>query len=182
MYYSEMKLGFYTDDERLVLSDTDIALDRKPGESQLTSTKRLIQLVISEKETETIPKVDGQMIPESGLTFDELQQKNCDRSKEAYDDILHNASLSYFGNALAGEVGEVCNLIKKIERAKLVGKFDTIPVSEVGKELADIIMYASLIASKLDLSLSQWVVDKFNEVSDRIGSNVKFDIHTQRNL
>lgn len=117
------------------------------------------------------------MISESGLTFNELRQKSTKRSQESYDDILSNASLSYYGNALAGEVGEACNLIKKVERAKLVGKFnDTIPASEIGKELADIIIYADLIATKLGLSLGQCVINKFNEVSDRIGSDVKFDI------
>jgi len=109
------------------------------------------------------------------LTFDELRQKNIERNQESYDDALHNASLSYFGNALAGEVGETCNLIKKVERAKLVGKFnDTIPASEIGKELADVVIYADLIATKLGSSLGQCVRNKFNEVSDRIGSNVKF--------
>ena len=52
---------------------------------------------------------------------------------------------------------------------------DNIPASELGKELADIIMYVDLIAAKAGLSLSQCVIDKFNEVSDRIGSDVKFE-------
>lgn len=96
------------------------------------------------------------------LTFNELSLKNLDRNAEGYDDLLNKQSLSYFGNALAGEVGEACNFIKKIERG------DPIPASELGKELADLVIYADLIASKMGLSLGQCIVNKFNEVSDRI--------------
>ncbi len=116
-----------------------------------------------------IPKSKEPMIPKSGLTFDELRQKVFDRSIEAYANIMGTKDLSYFGNAIAGEVGEACNIIKKMERG------DTIPASELGKELADIVVYADIIAAKNGLSLGTCVRNKFNEVSDRIGSDVKFE-------
>lgn len=76
-------------------------------------------------------------------------------------------TLADWSNAIAGETGEMCNLIKKIRRG------DEIDPNEVGKELADIIIYADILASLLGLDLSECVVQKFNEVSDRVGSDVK---------
>lgn len=154
MIYSKENKGYYTDDGKLIISDRDIDAGASLDEALRIS----------------------QEFQESGLTFNELRTKSIERNKETYDDALNTASLSYFGNALAGEVGETCNLIKKIDRAKLIDKFtDVIPASEVGKELADIIIYADLIATKLGLSLGECVKQKFNEVSERLGSEVKFD-------
>ncbi|MGV3539693.1 MAG: hypothetical protein ACO1OQ_07780 [Rufibacter sp.] len=76
-------------------------------------------------------------------------------------------SLADWSNAIAGETGEMCNLIKKIRRG------DGIDVQEVGKELADIVIYADLLADQLGLDLGECVRQKFNEVSDRIGSGIK---------
>jgi NTP pyrophosphatase (non-canonical NTP hydrolase) len=76
-------------------------------------------------------------------------------------------TLADWSNAIAGETGEMCNLIKKIRRG------DAIDVKEVGKELADIVIYADILASLLELNLGECVKEKFNEVSDRVGSDVK---------
>ena len=78
-------------------------------------------------------------------------------------------TLADWSNAIAGETGEMCNLIKKIRRG------DDIDPKEVGKELADIIIYADILASLLGLDLSDCIVQKFNEVSDRVGSEVKIN-------
>ena len=136
----------------------------------LLEKNSMLQEVVKPLERhKMISKTEEKMIPESGLTFDELRQKVYERSIEAYANITGKKDLSYFGNAIAGEVGEACNIIKKMERG------DTIPVSDLGKELADIVVYADIIAAKNGLSLGQCVRNKFNEVSDRIGSNVKFE-------
>ena len=101
------------------------------------------------------------------VTFARLRTKNVYRDYKDFGDNVNTWSLPTFGNALAGEVGEACNLIKKRDRG------DSIPVSEIGKELADIVIYADLIAAKLGLSLGDCIKQKFNEVSGRIGSEVR---------
>jgi hypothetical protein len=65
--------------------------------------------------------------------------------------------------ALAGETGEACNLIKKLRRG------DAIDTEDIGKELADVVIYADLLAARLGIDLGEAVVQKFNEVSDRYG-------------
>lgn len=106
------------------------------------------------------------MFDNLGLTFEELRQKNLERDRESFKHI-DTWSLPDFGNALAGEVGEACNLIKKQHRG------DSIPRSEIAKELADVVIYADLIAAKLGISLGVCIEQKFNEVSERIGSEVR---------
>lgn len=89
---------------------------------------------------------------------------------------------------MAGEVGECCNEIKKLRRIAATpedaatpkdnkGYRDQLSYSEhvenVGKELADIIIYADLLAARLGISLEAVIVQKFNEVSARVNSNIR---------
>ena len=67
--------------------------------------------------------------------------------------------------AFAGEVGEACNLIKKRRRG------EDIPTQDIAYEIADAIIYADLLAARLGISLEDAVREKFNIVSDRVGSN-----------
>lgn len=104
----------------------------------------------------------------SSLSFKELAIANDRRlfTTQKYRVCL-DWSLSDWGCALAGEAGEACNLIKKLR----VG--ETISYSQIAKELADVVIYADLIAMKLGIDLGEAVRAKFNEVSDRVGSDVK---------
>lgn len=71
--------------------------------------------------------------------------------------------------ALAGELGEAANVLKKIDR----GDF-TLEAARpaIAKELADVAIYLDLLAHKLGIDLGGAIVDKFNEVSDRVGAAV----------
>jgi NTP pyrophosphatase (non-canonical NTP hydrolase) len=83
--------------------------------------------------------------------------------------------LSFKGNELAGEVGEACNVIKKLERERLGinGSRDT--VEHLGEELADVIICVDLIAAKLGIDLSKAVVNKFNLTSEKVGLTTKLE-------
>jgi NTP pyrophosphatase (non-canonical NTP hydrolase) len=98
-----------------------------------------------------------------------LSQANAERlaTTAVYEKCRTEWSLADWINALAGETGELCNLVKKIRRG------DVIDAKELGKELADIVIYADLLASQMGLDLSECVQQKFNEVSDRVGSQIK---------
>ena len=78
------------------------------------------------------------------------------------------------------QAGEAANLAKKIirTRAGVRGNSGTKEQyeAELAKELADIVLYCDLTATKLGIDL--WSTDgavakKFNEVSDKIGSELK---------
>lgn len=74
-------------------------------------------------------------------------------------------TLSFRGVELAGEVGEACNIIKKLERERLglVGSRAT--KDQLAEELADIIICVDLIAMQARIDLSEEVRHKFNKTS-----------------
>ena len=78
-------------------------------------------------------------------------------------------SLSFRGVELAGEVGEACNEIKKLERHRIGivgGKED---VSGLREELSDILISVDLIAMDLGIDLGEAVREKFNQTSEKYG-------------
>ena len=72
-----------------------------------------------------------------------------------------------WATAFAGEAGEACNLIKKMRRG------DDINVEDIADEVADTVIYAMLLCERLNVSLSNAIVRKFNEVSERWDSPVR---------
>jgi len=94
------------------------------------------------------------------LTFRRLRHQNVRRCEEKFHPLKSWSVLEWAG-ALCGESGEFANMAKKMRRGEKVDK------KAMGKELADIIMYCDLAAAALDLSLEEFVVLKFNEVSMR---------------
>lgn len=100
------------------------------------------------------------------LTFDQLRAANVDRCNRVFHP-LEAWSLTDWGNALGGEVGEAQNILKKIRR----GDFDLEAARRpLADELADVIAYTDLLAARAKIDLGAAVVRKFNEVSAKRGS------------
>lgn len=71
--------------------------------------------------------------------------------------------------ALVGEVGEYANKSKKYRRGDISHvEF----MAEARSELADIQTYLDLLAHSLGIDLAAATIDKFNEVSKRVGADV----------
>ena len=104
------------------------------------------------------------------LNFKNFQEINSERNKIAYDGDCVLCTPSQWLQALVGELGEYANFRKKFERKSI--SEDTF-LTEAKKELADVVCYLFLLASSLDIDLESATIDKFNEVSDRIGSPIK---------
>lgn len=80
---------------------------------------------------------------------------------------------SYRGNELAGEVGEACNVIKKLERERLGIKGSRDTVEHLAQELADVIICVGLIAMQYGVDIDKEVAIKFNATSDKVGLQTK---------
>ncbi len=78
--------------------------------------------------------------------------------------------------AVTGELGELANLIKKVRRGD---KTLSDVRDEVARELADVACYLDILALQCGVDLGDAVVTKFNEVSDRIGVDVKLGALTK---
>ena len=100
-------------------------------------------------------------------THTDLRSANQARQQEW--DAGNQITLSYRGNELAGEVGEACNVIKKLERERMgiAGSRDTL--DHLAEELADVVICADLIAMDAGIDLDAAVRAKFNATSDKVG-------------
>jgi NTP pyrophosphatase (non-canonical NTP hydrolase) len=76
---------------------------------------------------------------------------------------------------MAGEAGEACNEIKKLERERLglVGSRTTL--DKVAEELADVIISTDLIAMELGIDLGEAVKNKFNKTSESYGLKTRIE-------
>lgn len=92
-------------------------------------------------------------------------------------DVWHKGapewSTSDWAVALAGEVGEACNIIKKMNRVRdgLQGNKDTdVDLNcALALELADVFIYLDLLATHCEIDLESAVRTKFNATSEKFG-------------
>lgn len=62
---------------------------------------------------------------------------------------VRTASASYWSLALSGEVGELCNLVKKEVRDRVSLK------AQISEEMADILIYLCMMANSLGVDLER---------------------------
>lgn len=106
------------------------------------------------------------------MKLESLQAANLARAKEWCPDPNEQPDLSFRGNELAGETGEACNIIKKLERERHGWRGSKATKQQLAEELADVVICASLIANTAGIDLDQAVVDKFNATSEKYGLHV----------
>ena len=100
-----------------------------------------------------------------------LRHANIARQAEIYEG--RPFGMLYWATALAGEVGEACNIVKKIERERLGHPGKRASKDDLAKELADVAIYLDLLVLEEGIDLNQAVIDKFNESSESMGSKVR---------
>jgi NTP pyrophosphatase (non-canonical NTP hydrolase) len=103
----------------------------------------------------------------------QLKDANSVRTQLFGHDI-QDWSLPEWSNAVAGETGELCNLVKKVHRGDKTLEEQR---EAIGKEAADIVCYLDLFCQRAGIDLATAIVNKFNEVSGRIGSDIKLVPH-----
>ena len=115
----------------------------------------------------------------TNLTFNALREANLARLplfKNAKGEPAHSEPdgsdwcLAQWCNALTGELGEAANIIKKIERGDLT--LDDVR-TDLAKEFADIQVYLDILAYQAGVDLGEATIEKWNEVSVRVGCNLR---------
>jgi len=114
-----------------------------------------------------------------GLTFNTLRSANVNRLptfKNSKGEPAHSKpdgsdwSPAQWLQAVTGELGEYANLRKKYER----GDINEVEFRiQAKQELADIVTYLDILAFQLNIDLGSAVIEKFNFVSNRVGSLIK---------
>ena len=95
--------------------------------------------------------------------------------REAEWDTERKRTLTFLGNELAGETGELCNMLKKAERELLGLPGSRVTVDEIAAEIADVIIVADQIAAKFDINLGTAIVEKFNASSKKYGFKTRLE-------
>jgi NTP pyrophosphatase (non-canonical NTP hydrolase) len=96
-----------------------------------------------------------------------LRLANATRQREWDPD--DSITLAYRGNELAGEVGEACNVVKKLERERLGVRGSRATAQQLAEELADVVICVDLIAMHVGIDLADAVRRKFNATSEKYG-------------
>lgn len=100
-------------------------------------------------------------------TIGALQRAHTERQEEWCPD--QKPDLSFRGNEMAGEVGEACNVIKKLERERLGWRGSRASKDDLASELADVVHTAILCAITAGIDLEPEIIAKFNATSEKNG-------------
>lgn len=107
------------------------------------------------------------------LTFKTFSRINYERSREWTDTDQFDWTSADWMIALIGEVGEACNIMKKLQRASSGMRGNNESILELQEalraEVADIMTYLALFASHNNIDLEAEVISKFNAVSRKHG-------------
>lgn len=124
-------------------------------------------------------EVDDVTTGVSSLTFSSFREANTERCEESFHPLDDWTPMDWVA-ATAGEVGELANLIKKIRRrvpTNASGCFrDVMSAAEkqaIADEIGDVVAYLDLTAASLGISMEKATIDKFNEVTAKVGSNFR---------
>jgi NTP pyrophosphatase (non-canonical NTP hydrolase) len=109
------------------------------------------------------------------LDLSALRPLNVQRATEGFK-CYDNQPLTYWTTALAGEVGELCNMIKKMQRVERGGMdggssytAKDITKEMLKEEIGGIVIYLDLLASLLEIDLEEAIIDTFNSKSAKYG-------------
>lgn len=108
------------------------------------------------------------------LTLRALQSAHIARQEEWCPD--QKPDLSFRGNEMAGEVGEACNVIKKMERERHGWRGSRATKEQLASELADVVHTAVLCAITAGIDIEPAVIDKFNSTSEKNGLSTRLSI------
>lgn len=115
-----------------------------------------------------------------------MRPVNVQRATQGFK-CYDNQPLTYWTTALAGEVGELCNMIKKMQRVERGGMdggssytAKDITKEMLKEEIGGIAIYLDLLASLLDISLEEAIIDTFNSKSEKMGFREKLEVRSEK--
>lgn len=122
-----------------------------------------------------------QMYKKEKFDMTRFHHLNVKRSIEGFN-CHKNVPVTFWTTALAGELGELCNMIKKIERVK-AGGIDvgssytaaTITPEMMMEEVGGIYIYLDLLCDILGINLAEAIVYTFNKKSEEHNLPFKYE-------
>ncbi|HYD90916.1 MAG TPA: hypothetical protein VEA37_05430 [Flavobacterium sp.] len=119
------------------------------------------------------------------LTIPDLVEKCDERSTILYK-LGPDTPISYWGMAMMGEGGELCNLLAKLERAKLGGadggnslKTEDITKEKLAEEMGGLVIYLAILSKRIGISLEDAIIKTFNDKSLKMGYPIMLEKNNQ---
>lgn len=105
------------------------------------------------------------------VTFARFREANVQRCLKWHPEGIESWSASDWMTAIVGELGELASLIKmrNRERDGLPGNKFSPTDKQIADEAADVFTYLDLFCAMHGIDLGRAAVEKFNEVSQRVG-------------
>jgi NTP pyrophosphatase (non-canonical NTP hydrolase) len=112
------------------------------------------------------------------LSFKNFAFFNRKRCIESFGEDPLEYPMEYWALGLAGEAGEVAQEVKRLKDAVRNGDEEARrkAFENLCKEIGDVLPYLDMLAQCTGYPLEYLTAKKFNEVSDRRGSDVKIPI------
>lgn len=104
------------------------------------------------------------------MDFNELVRTCASDSKRWFGNAYNSGPLVHHSLAMAGEVGEFCNIVKKIDRGSL-SMHDATVQHKLRMELLDIIIYAANLADVLHVDVEKMYMHVRAENEKRFGKD-----------
>lgn len=105
------------------------------------------------------------------IDLKKFRKISVERAKNGFK-TYENVPITFWTTAIAGEVGELCNMVKKMERVKHGGidagssyTAASITPHMIKEEIGGIFIYLDLLASLWGFSMEEAIVSTFNEKS-----------------
>ncbi len=116
------------------------------------------------------------------LTFSQVAEANRVRCRKWHDPDTEPWTGADWSNAMCGEAGEAANVVKKLRRCETRTSSPMDPPEDelrrmLGHEIADVLLYAFLLADHYGIEVAPQVVEKFNLVSERQGFPDRLAMH-----
>jgi NTP pyrophosphatase (non-canonical NTP hydrolase) len=114
------------------------------------------------------------------ITFDMFRSANVARCLKWHPQGINSWSSADWLTAITGELGELASLIKmrNRERDGLPGNKFSPSDKQIADEIADVLTYLDLLSASLGIDLGEAAVNKFNEVSERVGFPDRINTHS----
>lgn len=108
------------------------------------------------------------------LSFADLREANASRVGRWHGPDSEPWTGSDWSNAMAGECGEACNVVKKLRRSETGTANQGDPDPEtlrqmLADEIADTVIYADLLAKHYGIDVAEAVAHKFDRTSIKMG-------------